>query len=372
MEEFDYYEVLEISRNASGDEVKKAYRKMALKYHPDRNPDNKEAEEKFKQVNEAYQILSDSQKRKIYDTYGKRGLENSGVGFEGGDIFDIFNSVFGGFGGFGADFGRRTKRESYSYSSDIVLEIHLPFSEAIFGVKKTIDIKYKVACESCKATGAKDGKLESCKACNGSGRETFTQSFMTFAQTCSKCGGSGTKVADKCPKCSGKGYKEEKDSFEVQIPEGVDTGNQIRVAKRGNQMPDGTRGDLYLEIIVQEDEHFIRHHSDVYLEVPVIFSLVMLGGTIKIPALRKELELKIPKGVKDKQQFVFHGEGIKGVKSGRYGNFIAVVKITYPQELNEHQQKLVQELHESFGYEPSKPINCFEGLFDRIKSWFKQ
>lgn len=373
MEEFDYYEVLEINRDANGDEVKKAYRKMALKYHPDRNPDNKEAEEKFKQVNEAYQILSDTNKRKIYDTYGKRGLENSGVGFGGDDIFDIFNSVFSGFGGFGADFGqRRSRREQYSYSNDIVLELHLGFDEAIFGVKKSIDIKYKVACDSCKGSGAKDGKMDTCRSCNGSGRETFSQGFMTFAQTCSKCGGSGRSVAEKCPKCKGNGYKEEKDSFEVQIPEGVDNGNQIRVAKRGNKMPDGTRGDLYLELSVEEDEHFIRHHSDVYLEVPVFFSLVMLGGVVKIPALRKELELKIPKGVKDKQQFVFHGEGIKSVKSGRYGNFVAVVKITYPDKLDDNQQKLVQQLHESFGFEESKPINCLEGLFDKIKNWFKQ
>lgn len=369
MEEFDYYEILELQRNASGDEIKKAYRKMALKYHPDRNPDDKEAEEMFKKVNEAYQILSDKEKRQIYDTYGKKGLESSGFGFGDmeGSIFDIFNSVFGG--GFGG-FGQRTKKNE-KYSRDLGIEVELTFQEAVFGCKKEIEIIYKKSCESCKGTGAKEGKVITCSACKGSGRETFSQGFMTFAQTCSKCHGSGQMIAENCDKCHGKGYKEEKEKFEVNIPEGVDSHNQIRVAKHGNIMPDGTRGDLYIEIFVQEDEHFIRHHNDIYLEIPVFFTLVMLGGTIKIPALTKELELKIPIGVKDKQQFVFHGEGVKSVNGNKKGNFIAVVNITYPTKLDEKQKTLLNQLHESFGYEEAKPINCLEGLVDKIKNWFK-
>ncbi len=194
---------------------------------------------------------------------------------------------------------------------------------------------------------------------------------MTFAQTCSKCRGSGEMIAEKCEKCNGKGYQEESEKFEVNIPEGVDSHNQIRVAKRGNIMPDGSRGDLYLEISVEEDEHFIRHHNDVYLEVPIFFTLVMLGGVIKIPALTKELELKIPIGVKDKQQFIFHGEGIKSVNSGRKGNFIVVVNITYPTKIDEKQKEMLQSLHQSFGYKESTPINCLEGLVEKVKNWFK-
>ncbi|MCI7047373.1 MULTISPECIES: molecular chaperone DnaJ [Helicobacter] len=372
MEEFDYYEILEVQRNASGDEIKKAYRKMALKYHPDRNPDNKEAEEMFKKVNEAYQILSDSEKRQIYDTYGKKGLESSGFGFSdmGESIFDIFNSVFGGnFGGFGG-FSQRSKKNE-KYPRDLGIALELTFQEAVFGCKKEIEILYKKSCDSCQGSGAKDGKVETCKVCKGSGRETFSQGFMTFAQTCSKCHGSGQMISEKCEKCHGRGYKEEKEKFEVNIPEGVDSHNQIRVTQRGNLMPDGTRGDLYIEIQALEDEHFIRHHNDIYLEVPVFFTLVMLGGTIKIPALTKELELKIPIGVKDKQQFVFHGEGVKSVNGNKKGNFIAVVNITYPTKLEEKQKSLLNELHQSFGYEEAKPINCLEGLVDKIKNWFK-
>ncbi len=358
MEEFDYYEILEVNRTASGEEIKKAYRKMALKYHPDRNPDNENAEEMFKKVNEAYQILSDKEKRQIYDTYGKKGLESSGFGFGDmeGSIFDIFNSVFGGgFGGFGS---RRKKDEKYS--RDLAIELELSFQEAIFGCKKEVEIRYKSACSACKGSGAKDGKVTTCSTCKGSGRETFTQGFMTFAQTCSKCHGSGETSAEKCEKCLGKGYQEEKEKFEIKIPEGVDNQNQIRVQGRGNKMPDGSRGDLYVEIFVQEDTHFIRHRNDIYLEVPVFFTLVMLGGSIKIPTLtkEKELELKIPIGV-------------KSVNSGKKGNFIAVVNILYPDKLEEKQRNLLLELHQSFGYEESKPINCLEGLVDKIKNWFK-
>ena len=371
MEEFDYYEILEVSRSASGEEIKKAYRKMAVKYHPDRNPDNKNAEEMFKKVNEAYQILSDKEKRQIYDTYGKKGLESSGFGFGDmeGSIFDIFNSVFGGgFGGFGSG-----RKKDEKYSRDLAIELELSFQEAIFGCKKEVEIRYKSACSACKGSGAKDGKVTTCSACKGSGRETFTQGFMTFAQTCSKCRGSGEISAEKCEKCLGKGYQEEKEKFEIKIPEGVDNQNQIRVQGRGNKMPDGSRGDLYVEIFVQEDTHFIRHRNDIYLEVPVFFTLVMLGGSIKIPTFTKgkELELKIPIGVKDKQQFVFYGEGVKSVNSSKKGNFIAVVNILYPDKLDEKQRDLLLELHQSFGYEESKPINCLEGLVDKIKNWFK-
>ena len=371
LEEFDYYEILEIQRTASGDEVKKAYRKMALKYHPDRNPDDKNAEEMFKKINEAYQVLSDKEKRQIYDTYGKKGLESSGFGFSDmeGSIFDIFNSVFGGgFSGFGG--GART-RKSEKYPRDLAISLELSFAEAVFGCKKEIEIHYKSACETCNGTGAKDGKITTCSTCKGRGRETFSQGFMTFAQTCSKCQGSGQMVAEKCPKCSGKGYKQTQEKFEVKIPEGVDSNNQIRVQGRGNKMPNGTRGDLYVEIIAQDDPNFIRHHNDIYLEVPVFFTLVMLGGSIKIPSLTKELDLKIPVGVKDKQQFVFYGEGVKSVNSGKKGNFIAVVSITYPEKLENKQRELLTQLHQSFGYEESKPIACHEGLMDKIKNWFK-
>lgn len=235
MEEFDYYEILEIHKSASGEEIKKAYRKMALKYHPDRNPDDKDAEENFKKVNEAYQVLSDAEKRQIYDTYGKKGLESSGFTFrDAEDIFAMYESMFsGGFSGF-SSFTNARNRSGGKYPRDLSTQINLTFEEAVFGTKKEITITYKYACETCNGSGAKDGKLSVCSTCNGSGKEAFKQGFMTFVQICPKCGGSGQSVAESCDKCKGKGYKEDSETIEIKIPEGVNSHNQVREIGRAH------------------------------------------------------------------------------------------------------------------------------------------
>jgi len=366
-----YYEILEVQKDADKSTIKKAYRKMAMKYHPDKNPDDKEAEEKFKAINEAYQVLSDEEKRAIYDRYGKQGLEGhaQGGGFSGGfdDLGSIFEEMFGSaFGG-----GRqRARRKTYNYNLDTEVRVNLEFNEAVFGTKKEIKYKYKTACKSCKGTGAKDGKLETCSSCHGQGQIHIRQGFMTFAQTCPQCKGTGEAVKQKCPDCSGVGYHEKDDSFKVDIPEGINDENRIRVGGRGNIAPDGTRGDLYLFVNIAPDKHFVRHDDDIYLEVPVFFTQIALGDTIKIPGLRGELELKIPANVRDKEQIVFRGEGVKNVNGYGKGNFIAQIKIQYPNSLTSEQRELLEKLQQSFGIESKPHEDIFKGMFDKVKSWF--
>lgn len=369
-----YYEILEIERDAEKSTIKKAYRKMAMKYHPDKNPGDTQAEENFKSVNEAYQVLSDAEKRSIYDRYGKEGLEGHGQGggFSRGGGFDDLGSIFEEmFGGGGFSGGRRAQRKTYNYNLDTEIEVNLEFNEAAFGCNKELKYKYKTACKPCKGTGAKGGKLSTCQTCNGAGQVHMKQGFMTFAQTCPHCNGAGQSVAAKCGSCSGSGYEEKSESFKVDIPEGISHGNRIRVGNKGNIAPDGSRGDLYIVIEVEEDKHFIRHDDDIYLEVPLFFTQVALGDSITIPGLRGELELKIPQNTRDKEQIIFKGEGIKNVNGYGKGNFIVQVKIQYPDTLNSEQKELLEKLQISFGIESTPHKDIFEGMFDKVKSWFK-
>ena len=367
--EIDYYEVLQVSRTATKAEIKKAFRKLALKYHPDRNPGDKEAEEKFKQINEAYEVLSDDEKRSIYDRFGKAGLEGNVGGRSGGfeDIFSDLNDIFESFG-FG---GSRRSREKIPYNLDLLIEVNIEFKEAVKGVTKTIKYDYLKSCDACNATGAKDGKTKTCDMCQGKGQVFIRQGFMSIAQTCPTCEGRGYIIEEKCDKCSGNGYISEEAEIEVKIPAGVDNGMRMRVAGKGNEYK-GHRGDLYLEIYVKEDETFKREGNDVFIEVPVFFTAAILGDTVKIPTLtEEEKELKIPAGVEDGKYFVFEGEGIKDIHSNRKGNLIAIIKIVYPKKLNEEQRELLEKLHESFGYERENHTSFLDEAINKVKSWFK-
>lgn len=372
MQEIDYYEILEVSRDSSGAEIKKSYRKLALKYHPDRNPDNKEAEDQFKLVNEAYQVLSDDEKRSIYDRYGKSGLEGRGMGgFESAsmdDIMDIFNSMFGG--GFGGGFRKRND-SNQKYTLDFEIELHLEFHEAIFGCTKEIDIGYKIPCDSCKGSGAKGGAMETCSTCKGQGQVIMRQGFMTFSQTCPHCHGKGQIIKEKCEKCKGQGFEMKEEQVTIEIPAGIDSGNRLRVKGHGNQAKDKQRGDLYITFVVEEDEHFIRKGNDVYIEVPVFFTQAVLGESIMIPSLSGELTLELKKGTKDKEQFVFKNEGIADVHGGRKGRLIAQIKMVLPTKLNDEQKELLGKLQESFGVESTPQKSIFEACFDRVKGWFE-
>lgn len=378
MTELDYYEVLEVSKDCSGAELKKSYRKLAMKYHPDRNPDDKEAEDQFKVVNEAYQVLSDEEKRGIYDRYGKAGLEGQGGmggGFGGGnmdDIMDIFNSMFGGSGGgFGGGFGQTRRDPGQKYALDFEIELPLAFHEAVFGCEKKIDIHYKASCGDCEGTGAKDAKLETCDYCQGQGQVLMRQGPMQFAQTCPKCHGQGQSIKEECGSCSGQGYHEEEDTVTVSIPAGVDSGNRLRAQGYGNESKNGQRGDLYLTFHVKEDENFIRNGNDIYIEVPVFFTQAILGETISIPALDGELELELKQSTKDKEQFVFDGEGVADVHGGRKGRLVAQIRMVLPKKINEEQKELLEKLQESYGVESRPHKSTFDSAFDRVKNWFK-
>jgi molecular chaperone DnaJ len=372
--DFEYYEILEIERSADNETIKKAYRKLALKYHPDRNQGDKEAEERFKQINEAYQVLSDANKREIYDRYGKNGLDRQGFShfseqnYEDimGDLGSIFESVFGrnfGFSGGGRERGRNEK-----YSLDIETNTLLDFSEAIFGCKKEITFIYKSPCKECNGTGSEDKKLSECPECKGKGQLFYRQGFMTFSQTCQKCRGAGHIIKNPCKKCKGKTYEELDESVVVDIPEGIDNNNRIKVAKKGNIASNGSRGDLYILVNVREDDIFVRDGQHIYMEVPVFFTQAILGETVTIPTLRGTKELKLQQSTQDKQQFVFKNEGVKDLRTKQLGSLVAQISIKYPEALNDEQKDMLKKLQETFGIKSSVHD---ESVFDKIKNWFK-
>ncbi len=375
MEELCYYEVLEVSKDATTTEIKKAYRKLAIKYHPDKNPGDKEAEERFKLINEAYSVLSDDKKRQIYDMYGKDGLNGqTGGGFSAGgmdDIMDIFNSMFGDSFGFGTG-GSRRDSNSMLYELDIEIETTLEFNEAIFGCKKEIDIRYKEPCPDCEGTGAKDKEFITCDYCKGHGQIMMRQGFMTFAQECPQCNGKGKTPKEMCVGCSGTGGVDIDESITIDIPAGVNIGNRLRVPAKGNVDSRGRRGDLYVHFNIKDDEDFVRDGDDIYIEVPVFFTQILLSEEIKIPSLEGELTVKLSPKVKDKEHFIFKNKGVPNVNNPSYrGRFIAQVKIIYPKKLNREQKELLEKLQDSFGIDSKPHKSIFESAFSRIKKWVK-
>lgn len=375
MEDLSYYEILEVSQSADKTTIKQAYRKMAKKYHPDKNPGDTDAEHKFKLCNEAYQCLSDDQQRSIYDRYGKEGLQGMGGGSRrssGGfdDLGSIFEEMFSGFGGGGRS-RRQNPADMEKYNLDMNVNMTLSFHEAVFGCEKEISFTYKNACTSCKGTGAKDGKMSTCSTCGGKGQVYMKQGFMTFSQTCPTCQGTASSVAEACSECKGSGYKEERETITIKVPKGVDSDNRLRVSGKGNIGKKGTRGDLYVTFQVKPDKHFVRHDNDLYIEIPVFFTQAIMGTTLSIPSLKGEIELKLDMGTRDKQQFRFRGEGIDDVHGGRKGDLVAQVNLTYPKDLNDEQRELLNKLQESFGIESTPHESLLDAAIDKMKSWFK-
>ncbi|CAA6814907.1 MAG: Chaperone protein DnaJ [uncultured Campylobacterales bacterium] len=367
----NYYEILGVQESSSAAEIKKAYRKLAMQYHPDRNANSKEAEEKFKLINEAYQTLSDEKKRSIYDRYGKAGLDGNTGGFSSNmgqdDIMDIFKSVFGGsgFGGFDSE---PTSTQEYSY--DTSAEITISFKEAIQGCTKELKYKFIEPCEPCDGTGSRDKEKETCNECHGRGEIYFKQGFMSFSQSCPKCYGKGQIIKNICHSCNAKGYTTNKNTISIDIPEGIDSGNRIRATDQGNIGQDHQRGDLYITINVKDDKSFIRDGNNVYIEVPLFFTTALLGGSITIPSLKNTLELKLPNKIKDKEQFVFKNEGIKDIHSNKYGSLVAQIKLIYPDKITKTQKEILTQLHNSFDKEAKTQTNIIEDICDRIKGWF--
>ena len=298
---------------------------------------------------------------------GGGGSRHSSGGFD--DLSSMFEEMFSGMGGGSR---RQNPADMEKYPLDLSLEMNISFNEAVFGCEKEVEFKYKKACKKCNGTGAKDGKLSSCKQCSGQGQVYMKQGFMTFSQTCPACHGTGSAATDKCKACHGDGYEEVKENVTIKVPAGIDSGNRLRVSGKGNISKRGSRGDLYVTFDVLPDKHFIRDGDDIYIEIPVFFTQAVAGDTLTIPSLTGELTLELDVGTKDKQHFRFRGEGVADVHGRGKGDLIAQVNITYPKKLNDEQRELLNKLQESFGIEEAKPS---EGLLDsaieKMKGWFK-
>lgn len=347
----DFYEILGVPKNASEEEIKKAYRKLAMKYHPDRNPDSKDAEAKFKEVKEAYEMLSDQEKREAYDRFGHAGVDpNSGFGaggfgggFGGGGFADAFGDIFGDiFGGT----SRRGNRGPQMYrGADLRYNLDISLEEAAKGVDKTIRVPSWDECPNCKGSGAKPGTSpETCKTCDGHGQVRMQQGFFSIQQTCPTCNGMGKIIHEPCNDCHGVGRVKRNKTLEVKIPAGIDTGMRIRSAGNGEPGTNGgPNGDLYVEIHIRPHNVFQREADDLHCEVPISFARAALGGDIEVPTLDGKVAFPLPEGTQTGKIFRLKGKGIKGVRSGQPGDLFCHVTIETPVKLTDRQKELLKE-----------------------------
>ncbi len=340
----DYYEVLGVSKDATDNDLKAAYRKLALKFHPDRNPGDKEAEENFKEAAEAYEVLHDSQKRQIYDQYGHQGLEGSGFSGFGGfeDIFSSFGDIFEDFFGFG---GRRGGRSRARRGADLRYDLSISFMDAAFGVETTIDIDKHETCDVCDGQGVEPGtQVETCPHCRGAGQVGRSQGFFTIRTTCPQCRGAGQFIPHPCKECGGNGQKKIYKKVSVKIPAGVDSNSRLRLSGEGEAgTMGGPPGDLYVFIHTKPHDFFKRDDNDVICQVPISFIQATLGDSITVPTLDGEKNLKIPKGTQFGDVFRFRGEGIPSLRNGHKGDQIVQVTIKTPTNLNKKQEGLLKE-----------------------------
>ncbi|CAB5089801.1 Chaperone protein DnaJ [Olavius algarvensis associated proteobacterium Delta 3] len=340
----DYYEVLGVNRNASGSEIKSKYRKLALQYHPDRNPGNREAEENFKEAAEAYEVLRDPEKRRIYDQFGHAGLEGTGFSGFGGfeDIFSSFSDIFEDFFGFNS--GRRSGSHGRR-GSDLRYDLTLDFMDAAFGTETDVTVDKMTACSSCEGSGCEPGThVESCRYCQGSGQVSRSQGFFTVRTTCPKCRGAGSTIPNPCKECHGIGRISVSKKVSVKIPAGVDNGSRLRLAGEGEPgVHGGPTGDLYVFIHVTPHEFFKREETHIICQIPIGFVQAALGDIIMVPTLNGEKPLQIPKGTQYGDLFRFRGEGIPALHNGRRGDQIIQVTIKTPTHLNKHQASLLKE-----------------------------
>jgi molecular chaperone DnaJ len=340
----DYYEILDISRDASEEEVKKSYRRLAMQHHPDRHPGDKEAEERFKEASEAYEVLRDPEKRKIYDHYGHAGLE--GTGFQGfrnfDDIFSSFGDIFEDFFSFGSGFhSRRRPRKG----ADIQYELKLGFLEAAFGVEKEIEVPKMEPCQRCTGSGLEPGfQKEACPTCGGRGQIVRSQGFIRLATTCPKCGGTGEIITHPCKDCKGSGQARVIKEINLSIPPGVKTGMNLRLSGEGERSPGGgPPGDLYVQIYVEPHEFFEREGDDVICRVPVSFVDAALGTNVEVPTLQGTEKIHIPEGTQPGDVLRLEGKGIPGMGGARQGDQIVVVEVRIPKNLTGEQENLLKE-----------------------------
>jgi len=340
----DYYDVLGVSQDATDSELKATYRKLALKHHPDRNPGNKEAEEKFKEASEAYEVLQDPQKRRIYDQFGHQGLEGSGFSGFGGfeDIFSSFGGIFEDLFGFGS--GRRSRTRAQR-GSDLRYDMALSFMESAFGTETQIDVEKMQLCPSCEGSACEPGTYpENCGSCNGSGQVSQSQGFFTVSSTCPACRGSGQTIPHPCTNCKGSGRVMVNNTVSVRVPAGVDNGSRLRLTGEGESgTHGGSPGDLYVFIHVEPHEFFQRDNTDIHCQVEISFVQAAMGAQITVPTLKGKKTLEIPKGTQHGDLFRFRNEGIPSLRTGRRGNQIVHVIIKTPTSLNKKQEALLRE-----------------------------
>ena len=370
----DYYDVLGISKSSSSEEIKSAYRKLAIKYHPDKNPDNKSAEDKFKEASEAYGVLSDKSKRENYDNFGHAAFENGGGrqggfgGFSGADFSDIFEDFFG-------DFGGRTSsrnRNSNNRGSDLRYDLSITLEDAYKGKKQDINFSTSEKCNTCKGSGSKPGfSADRCSYCGGNGKVRSNQGFFTVQQTCPQCSGNGEEITNPCNDCNGQGKKQTSKKISVTIPKGVDDGTRIRLAGKGEAgNRGGTTGDLYLFINIVSHNLFKRSDENLFFEFPISVADAALGTTIEIPTIDGgKAKIKIPDGTQNGKQFRLKGKGMPFMRRGDYGDLYVQVKTEVPVYLNKKQRELLEQFRK---IENEKSNPSIKKFFQKAKGFWNK
>ncbi|HVO48277.1 MAG TPA: molecular chaperone DnaJ [Steroidobacteraceae bacterium] len=366
----DYYKVLDVPRNATEADIKKAYRRLAMKYHPDRNPNDKEAEERFKEAKEACEVLTDAHKRAAYDQYGHAGVEAAGRRAGGaGDAFaDIFGDVFGDI--FGA--ARREGRSQQFRGADLRYELELDLSQAVFGHTTEIEVPKLSECETCHGSGAAKGSTAAaCDTCGGSGQIRISQGFFQLQQTCPRCRGAGTIIKNPCDTCLGQGRVRRTRKLSIKVPPGVDTGDRVRLGGEGEAGRNGgPAGDLYVEIHVREHAIFEREGEHLSCEVPVSFATAALGGTIEVPTLDGDVTLKVPAETQSGRVFRLRDKGVKPVRGGARGDLFCRVVVETPVHLSSEQRELIRKLEDSLKKDSQRHAPREQGFFEGVKRFF--
>ena len=365
----DYYEILGVNRNASETEIKKAYRKLAIQCHPDKNPGDKEAEERFKELSEAYAVLADGQKRALYDQYGHAGIEQGGGfgfsagGFGGTPFEDLFGDIFGDIFGGGRRGGRGRRGDDLRYN------LMISFEEAAFGLETKIQVPRHQSCSHCHGSGAKPGTSpQSCSSCRGSGQVRFQQGFFSLMRPCPDCKGEGKIIKDPCPECRGSGLTRSKKTLSLKIPAGVESGNRLKLSNEGEAGAHGAPpGDLYVVISVSEHPIFRREGQDVVCEVPISFPQAALGCDIEVPSLDGKVRLKIPAGTQGGKVFKLAGKGIPVLQGYGRGDQLVVIRVETPTQLTARQRELLEEFAREES-ENAQPLG--KGFFDKVKELF--
>ncbi len=369
----DYYEILGVEREADEKEIKKAYRRLAMKYHPDRNSDDPAAEDKFKEATEAYEVLADEQKRAVYDRHGHAGVDQQmgggGGGFGGGNsgFGDIFGDVFGDIFSGGSSRGGRSSAQR---GSDLRYQLDLDLEEAVKGTSVKIKVPTLAECDPCNGTGSDDGQVKTCTTCGGAGQVRMQQGFFAIQQTCPTCRGSGQLVSNPCKKCHGEGRVQNTKTLEVKIPAGVDTDDRIRLSGEGEAgRKGGPTGDLYVQINVRPHPIFERDGADLHCEVPVSFVDATLGGELEVPTLEGRVKLKIPAETQTGKLFRLRGKGVKQVRGGAQGDLLCRVVLETPVNLSDAQKDILRQFHEDTQTEKHSPKK--NSWFNGVKSFFE-